>query len=212
MINFKMCGIMSKEKLKKIIINLITFLLTIILFMLLNNSYLNNLYNLFEQIIIAFLCSYIIINTLLIDKTNKLIYYISYMALLIIILFFRKQYDNIKISNINYIYKWIVNIFKNKIIFINIIGNIILFIPMGILFEEINLRKIYKIIIITFLFTSIEIIQYILKIGVFDIYDILLYYIGFIIGVVYMRGGAYYEQRKKQKNKKREETKEDYQC
>lgn len=61
-------------------------------------------------------------------------------------------------------------------LFRNIILNILLFIPLGFLLPIYSdkLKKAYKIISIGFLLTlAIEIIQYITKIGIFEIDDIL---------------------------------------
>lgn len=190
-----MCGIMYKIKKIKIFKSLIIFLLSFILFKLINESYIINIYNAYELIFISILSSSVIINTLFIEDSNKYMYIIEYSLLLIFILFFRKTNKNINVSDTEYIYKWIKNIFNNSVIFTNIIGNIVLFIPMGIIIGKSKIKNIFKLLIIVTLFPLIEIIQYILKIGVFDIYDILLYYIGFILGVIYIKGGRYYEKR-----------------
>ena len=82
-----------------------------------------------------------------------------------------------------YLDEWILYIFKNKIIFINIVGNILLFIPLGF-FK--GIIKSTLIIII------IEILQYILKRGIFDVVDIILNLIGVVIGKI---GREIYERR-----------------
>ena len=81
----------------------------------------------------------------------------------------------------------IMLLFKNKIVFINIIGNIILFIPMGIIMKSLNVRLIEFLILILFIIFLIELTQYISKRGVFDISDIILNYIGCILGYILIR-------------------------
>ena len=66
--------------------------------------------------------------------------------------------------------------FKNKVIFLNILGNIILFIPMGIINK--NISKSFIIILI------IELSQILLKKGIFDIVDIVLNMLGALVGFI----------------------------
>ena len=107
---------------------------------------------------------------------NKKEYFIFlYFSSLCVFLLFRNSEHGYNFDF--YLTKWIKNIFNNKTIFINVLGNIILFIPMGILF--------YNKIIYAFLFSLIfESIQFIFKKGIFDIVDIVLYFVGIIIGVL----------------------------
>ena len=70
--------------------------------------------------------------------------------------------------------KWIKLIFKNKTVFINIVGNILIFIPAGFI-----LKVYFKKTVLILLFgliglTIIELVQVILQVGVFDVVDILL--------------------------------------
>lgn len=104
---------------------------------------------------------------------NKVGMKIIYYVFLLILLFFRKSEGN---YNFNfYIFKWIQNM-DNKIIFINVIGNILLFIPMGV----INKNILYSLFIIIL----IEFLQLILNKGIFDIVDIFLNMIGVIFGLI----------------------------
>ncbi len=85
-------------------------------------------------------------------------------------------------------------------LFRNIILNILLFIPLGFLlpFYSDKLKKGYKIILIGFIFTLIiEIIQYITKIGIFEIDDILNNIIGTLIGYCIFK--IYYNLKNKSK-------------
>ena len=65
-------------------------------------------------------------------------------------------------------------------IFINVIGNLILYIPLYILM---NNNKVFSLLILIII---LELLQYILELGVFDIIDILLNFIGvIIISIIY---------------------------
>lgn len=106
-------------------------------------------------------------------KENKTVNVVLYVVFLIIFLFFRKSKTGFNFTF--YLFDWISKIFKNKVIFINIIGNIILFIPFGIIMKN---KIYYAFLIVIF----IEVFQVILNRGLFDIVDIVLNYIGIIIG------------------------------
>ena len=106
---------------------------------------------------------------------NKKIYIIIYYLYLIVFLFFRDTTSGINFDF--YLFDWLEKIFKNKTIFLNIIGNILIFIPLGIIHK--------KNIIYPFIFVIIiELLQVILKKGIFDIVDIVLNYIGVSIGLI----------------------------
>ena len=122
-------------------------------------------------------------------KQNKklYIYILAYSILLFLILFNRTTNKDFLYSDGKYIFNWLDLIFKNKIVFINIIGNIILFIPMGIIMKSLNVRLIEFLILILFIIFLIELTQYISKRGVFDISDIILNYIGCILGYILIR-------------------------
>lgn len=98
----------------------------------------------------------------------KILYYIF----LFIFLFLRNSESG---YNFNfYLIDWMKYFFNNKIILINTLGNILLFIPMG-LFNK-------KIIYSFFVIILIEFFQLLLKKGIFDIVDIVLNLIGVIFG------------------------------
>lgn len=104
---------------------------------------------------------------------NKLLKYL-YFIILIFILFFRNK--SLRKPNFEiYIIEWIPYIFKNKIIFINVIGNIFLFIPLGYYIGLLN-GIIFSVII--------ELLQFYLSRGVFDIVDIILNSIGVTVGCI----------------------------
>lgn len=112
---------------------------------------------------------------------------IVYILFIIINVFARYPYDTRIINTKLYIFDWLKIITKDKIVFINIIGNIILFIPMGYLFKTLKINLLYSIIPILL----IEIIQYFTKLGIFDFTDILLNMIGTILGILIKRKEHY---------------------
>jgi len=94
-------------------------------------------------------------------------------------------------SDGTYIKEWIKILFQNKVVFKNIVGNILIFIPMGVFIKRIHMKWFYHFIVAIIIIIGIETLQYITQIGIFDIMDIILNLIGFFIGyvVVKKRGG-----------------------
>ncbi|QOS97799.1 VanZ family protein [Brevibacterium sp. JNUCC-42] len=81
--------------------------------------------------------------------------------------------------------------YNSDILVKNLLGNIIIYIPMGIfmplLFTTMNSMK--KVVVFTVIFSLvINILQVTTKIGVFDIDDIMLNVVGGVIGYVLFRG------------------------
>lgn len=78
-----------------------------------------------------------------------------------------------------------VEVYGLRIMIINLLGNILAFAPYGFLFPIINkrLRKPSRIMMATFIFSLlVESIQLVLRVGTFDIDDILLNTVGGLIG------------------------------
>ena len=98
-------------------------------------------------------------------------------------LFLRKQ-QNQEIEFDFYLLKWLKLLFKNKTIFINVFGNILIFIPFGYIMKNILKSQLLILLISLITLVLIEFIQYILLVGVFDIVDIILNFIGILIGFV----------------------------
>ena len=68
--------------------------------------------------------------------------------------------------------------------FKNIIANILVFIPLGFFISNKNTKNVFKALIICLgVILSIEIIQLFFKIGFFDVDDIILNFIGSLLGV-----------------------------
>lgn len=118
------------------------------------------------------------------------VYYLSlllYIIFLYLCLFDRNMKENKIYSDGTYIKEWIKIIFKNKIVFKNVIGNIIIFIPMGIFIKTIPIHTIYQIIVSIIIIIGIETLQYITQIGVFDIMDIFLNMLGTLMGYIIVK-------------------------
>ena len=68
--------------------------------------------------------------------------------------------------------------------FKNIIANILVFIPLGFFISSKNPKNVFKALIICLgVILSIELIQLFFKIGFFDVDDIILNFIGSLLGV-----------------------------
>ncbi len=131
-----------------------------------------------------FIVFFILDNILQLTKNKKIkyIYIIIYIIFLYLCLFDRNINNERVFSDGTYIKKWLKLVFKNKIIFKNLIGNIIIFIPMGIFIKNININFVYQIFLSIAIIVCIEFLQYITRIGVFDIIDIFLNILGVLIG------------------------------
>lgn len=116
------------------------------------------------------------------QKAFDIIMLVIYILFLYLCLFDRDINKDKIYSDGTYIKKWIKLLFKNKIVFRNLIGNIIIFIPMGIFIKNMKTKKVYHFILSILIIICIETLQYITQIGVFDIIDILLNIIGTLIG------------------------------
>ncbi|MBN2851683.1 MAG: VanZ family protein [Clostridia bacterium] len=81
--------------------------------------------------------------------------------------------------------------------FINIIGNIIVFMPLGFFIPQIN-RKLDKTVMMIFLSLMIPVVieaaQYVLKVGILDVDDVLLNFIGIMAGFLIYRGVTHEKQ------------------
>lgn len=115
-------------------------------------------------------------------KTNFVLATIAYSLFLIIILMCRKQTEEKIISNPYYIKIWWKIIFTNKIVFLNLIGNIILYFPLGLLLKKKGFNIIVSILIMFITIVTMEVLQYITKRGIFDYIDIILNLLGSLIG------------------------------
>ncbi len=126
-------------------------------------------------------------------KLNIILLIITYSILLFLTLFVRSKYDTYKYDFSFYLLEWFTKMFTSKVIFINLIGNLVLFMPLGFILSTINKGKIKRIILNIILGIGIivvlEFCQFITKRGVLDLMDILLNSIGLIIGVLVTKKG-----------------------
>lgn len=125
------------------------------------------------------------------------ILFFTYLGLMIWQLFLGpyRSYSAVRRHNI-YPFNTIMNYFINSdkfsfyIIFINLVANIVTFIPLGF-FNSLLFKRPNKIITITIFsvltVSSIEAIQFIFNVGVFDIDDIILNSLGCVIGFTFYK-------------------------
>lgn len=75
--------------------------------------------------------------------------------------------------------------FSTKEILLNLLGNVIGFIPLGFLLPIIRRKKTFSFLCVIFVFLfslAIEVLQLVFRIGVFDVDDLLLNTLGGLIG------------------------------
>lgn len=122
------------------------------------------------------------------------VFFIIYIVALTYFLFFSERFGRVMGSD----YRYNLHLFreiKRYIIYrrelgitnfmINIVGNVVAFIPFGFILPAISPRnrKFLNIALLSFELTlSIEIMQLVLQVGTFDVDDILMNLIGGIIG------------------------------
>lgn len=150
------------------------------------------IYNVLFSFILTTLITVIVLMTLQ-RKYSSFSYKMIYFLILSMILFFRTKSKSFLFNDPNYYIKWINLVFVNKVVFINIIGNIVLYIPLGFI-----LKKPRYIPIGIILITILELSQYVFKLGVFDVYDILLNTFGLVLGNFIKEGLGYERRRKKE--------------
>lgn len=147
------------------------------------------------------------------NKRSKMIYIswgllLIYTGFMIYVLFISSYYNRVARSpSYNLIpFKTIGMYMRNLRAFgleiwaTNLLGNIIVFMPVGILPSVISkgYRSIFKILLLTMLLSlTVELLQLVLRVGSFDIDDIILNTIGGGLGyIVYCLSGAIYPRLK----------------
>lgn len=126
-----------------------------------------------------------------VKRVSQIIIFIYYSILLFNMAFFARY--NI-VDSYNIIpFKSITNIFKNGSIYsiiINIFGNLLIFVPLEyFIVELLNVKKIYINFVISFITVLIiEILQFIFKVGVFDVDDLILCVFGMnLFFIIYLK-------------------------
>lgn len=176
-------------KTKNILLTILIFILAIIIYLEIKKIYYFEWMKDEIIIIVSALISITIIKSgkEILTKNKKIdyLFIICYFALLLIMLFHRPINDEKQIKlDFDYLKKWLKIIFQNKTVFLNIFGNIILFVPLGIIINYQKKNLIFKIFSLTIIVILLEIIQFILNLGIFDILDIILNFLGGIIGIL----------------------------
>jgi glycopeptide antibiotics resistance protein len=87
--------------------------------------------------------------------------------------------------NMRYTYGWHITI-------VNLLGNVICFMPFGFLLPTISRKRIFKnflsVTLLTFMFSlCIETAQLLMKVGAFDVDDLFLNTIGGFLGYILMK-------------------------
>lgn len=134
--------------------------------------------------IMAIICQgifiFVLINLLIHKKISKPYEYIlwgCYFCILVFIFFIRM----VGMTGINLNpFDIIKNISSDPLFIFTVIMNIFIFVPLGYLFRKKTF--IFSLATAFIISLCIEIIQYILKVGIFDIDDIIFNIIGFMIG------------------------------
>lgn len=141
-------------------------------------------------------------------KRKKLITFwgIVYLLCVICILFIRNHSFWPDLSLVEYvqltsnfipfrtIIKYIIDLLKNetslKIVTTNLVGNLFLFFPVGLIFAYLwdgysYKKRVYFLSLLALL--GLELLQAILRVGFLDVDDILLNYAGFVVGIKLMK-------------------------
>mgnify|MGYP000619210589 CR=1 FL=1 len=114
-------------------------------------------------------------------KYKKIVSYIlflPYMFFLLYLVFFSKDYgrdivhNHVNLIPFKSIVKFILNPANSRAFWVNIVGNIVSFLPMGF-FLSLTISRLNKInrttLVVLFISTIIEINQYIFKVGVVEL-------------------------------------------
>lgn len=141
-------------------------------------------------------------------KTNRKVrffgrvFFVLYMALALYFMFFSETLDRTRVSDV---YRYNLTLFKEisrfwnmrytygwHVTIVNLLGNVICFIPFGFLLPTISKKKVFKnFLSVTFmamLFSiGIETAQLLMKVGAFDVDDIFLNTLGGLVGYILMK-------------------------
>ncbi|HEY8445415.1 MAG TPA: VanZ family protein [Bacilli bacterium] len=156
---------------KKII--LLLYLISAIFYYLLLKEVIYKFDLFYDYVFILLIILYLLYGySLIID--NVRLQFITYFISLLIVLFYRKSEVGFNFDF--YLLDWLPYLFKNKIVFLNVIGNILIFIPFGLYTKKIYIGLLFIILM--------EFLQVTFHRGMFDIVDIFLNLLGFTIGSI----------------------------
>ena len=112
---------------------------------------------------------------------QRRISFLCYFLFILSLLFYRRPVEN----NLNlkfYLWEWLKLAPTNRIVFLNIFGNLLLFAPLPF-----YIRGKYSLLIIFSLVLVMEAMQFVTKRGVFDVVDIFLNVVGISLGYILRR-------------------------
>ncbi|MFR0909505.1 VanZ family protein [Eubacterium sp.] len=130
------------------------------------------------------------------------LFFVIYMVLALYFMFFSETLDR---TMVNGQYRYNLTLFKEinrfwemrhtygwNVTIVNLLGNVVCFMPFGFLLPTISRKKIFKNIIsvtlMTFLFSLfIETAQLLTKVGAFDVDDLFLNTVGGFLGYIFMK-------------------------
>lgn len=124
---------------------------------------------------------------------------LCYFGSLILIHLLRNETSGVNYS-LERIKSWMPLIFTNKTVFVNVFGNIVIYIPMGFVLGK--YYNVIKTIAFANIFViGIEIIQLVFHLGVFDVLDVILNLMGIVLGFTFRRVWSWYLWKKRIMNK-----------
>ena len=130
------------------------------------------------------------------------LFFVIYMVLALYFMFFSETLDRTMVKDQ---YRYNLTLFKEinrfwemrhtygwNVTIVNLLGNVVCFMPFGFLLPTISRKKIFKNIIsvtlMTFLFSLfIETAQLLTKVGAFDVDDLFLNTVGGFLGYIFMK-------------------------
>lgn len=150
---------------------------------------LGNIKVFFGKSFIYILALTILMAVLLINKKYFLLA-LCYFGALILIHLLRNETSGVNYS-LERIIIWMPLMFTNKTVFVNVFGNIVIYLPMGFVLGK--YFHIFKAIAYANIFIiGIEIIQLVFHLGVFDVLDVILNLIGIVLGFAFRRVWSWY--------------------
>lgn len=169
---------------KKIISALCILIITFVFFIVVKKTLVE--FNIFLKRVEYYLTIFFGLVLVFIYKRKYNISILCYIGMLFVFLLFREKVD--KAYNFDfYLIKWLKMISTNRIVFINIIGNLLLFLPLTILILVREKSNLFALISTFVLVVFLETIQFITKTGVFDVVDILLNTMGILLGMLFYK-------------------------
>lgn len=136
------------------------------------------------------LCNKTITNYNTYSKPIHILFFLSYATLLTFLLFSDAFDNRTKLRTINLVpFKTIIKFLSSgssislRVIIVNLLGNIIIFVPLGFYIKAFMKKNIPTFLVTFFIPIIIEASQYLLAVGISDIDDVILNVIGEWLGV-----------------------------